>query len=144
MKTGPIEKIYEAYSAIADQRVSFAEDKNEAFVASSDRSRSYTVRWEGDTYSSNDNATYWQGYAGYPLIAVLMKQGKLPLNEKTAILFGGINWHELNKKYKRDYGAALEAVAEERGIDLAMLQKEAEDIETKMKELDIVLKRGKR
>ena len=74
-KVPPIEKIHEAYSAIADERVALKE--NEAEVKSSDLSKKYLVTWKDDTYSSNDNASYWQGYIGYPVIAVLMLQGKL-------------------------------------------------------------------
>lgn len=108
-KLPPIEKIYEAYSAIADDRITMHHDH--AAVLSSDRSKQYTVTWDGNIYVSNDNATYWQGYAGYPVIAVLMKQDKLPLDMKTASRFAGINWAELNAKYKRNYAkAAAEAV----------------------------------
>jgi len=144
MKTGPVEKIYEAYTAIADKRIEFAEDGNKAHVRSSDNSKIYTIAWEGNAYSSNDSATYWQGYCGYPVIAVLMEQGLLPLNRDTAALFAGVNWHELNNKHKRNYAAALEEVIRERGISLGSLQQETEEVYAKMKELDVVLKRGKR
>ena len=72
-KLPPIEKIYEAYSAIADNRIALHE--NYAAVLSSDKSKEYTVGWNGNVYTSDDNATYWQGYAGYPVIAVLMEAG---------------------------------------------------------------------
>lgn len=75
-KLPPLQKIYEAWSALADGRVEMGEDT--ADVASSNGAKHYTVSWTEDTYSSNDNASYWQGYAGYPVLAVLMKQGKLP------------------------------------------------------------------
>ena len=50
----------------------------------------------GSTYSSNDNATYWQGYAGYPVIAVLMEQGELPLDRAAAEAFAHVDWTYLN------------------------------------------------
>ena len=75
-KLPPIQKILEAYTAIVDNNVNLTE--NEAKVKSSNGAKTYTVSWENDVYHSNDNATYWQGYAGYPVIAVLMLQGKLP------------------------------------------------------------------
>ena len=58
-KMPPIEKIYEAYSAIADNRVVLKE--NSASVYSSDRSKEYKVTWKEGLYISNDNASYWQG-----------------------------------------------------------------------------------
>ena len=78
-KLPPAAKVYEAYSAIADKRVELHEQ--EAYVTSSDESKRYTVRFQDDVYSSNDNATIWQHYAGYPILAVLMLQKRLPVNE---------------------------------------------------------------
>ncbi|MBR2810229.1 MAG: hypothetical protein IKD69_02510, partial [Solobacterium sp.] len=77
-KMPPIVKIYEAFSAIADGRVAMGEGHAE--VLSSDRTKSYKVFWKGDQYSSDDNASRWQGYPGYPVIAVLMLQGRLIFN----------------------------------------------------------------
>ena len=143
MKTGPVEKIYEAYSAIADGRVQIDAQNSSAFVQSSDRRKTYSVRWEGKVYYSDDNATYWQGYAGYPVIAVLMKQGILPLKEETAALFSGINWNELNKRFKRDYAEAAASVMKERGLDTETIRRETEAILDSLKELDFELRRGK-
>ncbi len=105
-KLPPLQKVYEAWSALADGRVEMGED--EAIVTSSNGAKHYTVSWSEDTYSSNDNASYWQGYAGYPVLAVLMKQGKLPLAEGLIPRFARIDWNALNKKHKRDYAAAAE------------------------------------
>ena len=140
-KLPPLEKIYEAYSAIADQRVILKQDHGEVF--SSDRSKSYTILFDKDVYSSNDNSTYWQGYAGYPVIAVLMLQGRLPLDKKIAASFKDINWNALNKEYKRDYAKAAEAAMQERGLDHETVQKEAQKVYEALKDLDIIIKRGK-
>ena len=47
-------------------------------VVSSDGTKKYRVEISADgrEISSNDNASYWQGYLGYPAIAVLMARGK--------------------------------------------------------------------
>ena len=45
------------------------------------------MRWDGNHYTSNDSATYWAGYPGYPVLAVWMKQGILPMNEEIIALF---------------------------------------------------------
>ncbi|MBN7773560.1 hypothetical protein [Clostridium aminobutyricum] len=142
-KLPPIEKIYEAYSAIADNRIILHADH--AAVLSSDRSKEYTVAWDGNLYTSDDNATYWQGYAGYPVIAVLMKQEKLPLDRRIASYFAGINWTELNTKYKRNYTKAAAAVLD----NLQCSNDEKEQIQTELhctyeaiKLLDIKVKRS--
>ena len=88
-KLPPIAKVYEAWSAVADGRVKLHPDERRATVTSSNGEKEYTVSWDEDgaAYSSNDNATYWQGYAGYPVIAVLMEQGELPLDRAAAEAF---------------------------------------------------------
>ena len=140
-KLPPIEKIYEAYSAIADQIVALKDDHGEVF--SSDRSKCYTISVSGNVYSSSDNATYWQGYAGYPVIAVLMLQGKLPLNRETADLFKDVNWNALNKEYKRNYAKAAKAVMAERSLDISAIEEETKKVYDALKDLDIVIKKGK-
>ena len=120
-KLPPIEKIYEAYTAVADNRVKIAEsstlEQGEATVSSSDNAKEYTIEWNASTYSSNDNSTFWQLYAGYPVIAVFMLQGLLPYNKEAAEYFKGVNWKRLNTRYKNDYAAALKEVIRQKGLD---------------------------
>ena len=104
-KLPPIEKIPEAYSAVADERVAMGE--HSAKVRSSDGTKAYTVQWDGDAYTSDDNGSKWQNYSGYPILAVLLLQGKLPLDRRIAELFQGIPWKELNKAHKNKYAEAL-------------------------------------
>ena len=139
-KLPPLEKTYEAMSAIADGRVRMAAGR--AAVASSDGAKEYTVTWDGNAYTSNDNATYWQGYAGYPVIAVLMLQGKLPLDKEIAAQFSGVNWAELNKKYKRDYAKAAGEAMRVRGIDAERAAGAAERVMDGLKKLAVSIKRG--
>ena len=72
----PIIKAYEALGAIGDGRVRI-EDERRATVTSSDGSKTYEVEMSADgrEIASNDNASYWQGYVGYPAIAVLIARG---------------------------------------------------------------------
>ncbi|MBR7517949.1 hypothetical protein KC217_19935, partial [Mycobacterium tuberculosis] len=68
-----IEKVYEALSAVLDGRVELKAERSAA-VTSSSRDKAYTVEWSDDDKKiiSNDNATYYQGYMGYPIIAVVI------------------------------------------------------------------------
>lgn len=141
-KLPPIEKIYEAYSVIADGRVSL--DGQEARVRSSDGAKEYSVAWDGDVYASSDSATYWQGYAGYPVLAVLMLQGRLPLNRELAARFAEIDWHALNVKHKRDYAAAAREAMEQKGIPAEEAGAEAQRVWDMLAALPLTLKRGKR
>lgn len=113
-KLPPIQKVYEAYSALADDR--FDLKPEEATVTSSDGSRTYTVRWQDGVYRSTDNATYWQGYAGYPVIVVLLLQGLLPYDAEIADWFKGIPWKALNDAHERDYDAALREAFQMAGL----------------------------
>ena len=139
IKLPPIAKIYEAYTCIADKRIEMKE--NEAIVSSSDGKKSYKIKWKNNDYTSNDNATFWQGYPGYPVIAILMLQNKLSYNEEIVNLFTNINWHELNDKYKRDYDKAVEEVLSNIDFDTETIKKETEKIYEEIKNLDIQIKR---
>ena len=124
-KLPPLQKFYEAYSAIADDRFDLA--PQQLMVRSSDGAKEYTVTWDDEGhYRSNDNATYWQGYAGYPVLVALLLQGRLPLDEEVATWFAGVPWKQLNEAHKRDYDAALEEAFDLKGLDMAQrLQAEA-------------------
>lgn len=138
-KMPPIEKVFEAWTALADNRVIMKDDS--ADVSSSDGEKSYVVKFSGDQYSSDDNATFWQGYLGYPVIAVLMKQGKIPYDENEAKLWKNINWTLQNKKFKNNYPLAVAEIAQERGIDLEKSYFEAKKILEDLAKLPIIIKR---
>lgn len=128
----PIAKVYEALSAVADERVKLTSDTT-AEVLSSERDKAYTVKWEagGPAITSNDNATRWQGYTGYPIIAVLLQTGRISYDARTAEALKGVPWHRLNEQFKRDYDAAIEQVlqqVEAGGGDPAAIRGEAERI----------------
>ena len=138
-----MQKVHEAFSAIADGRVKFDSDRAE--VISSDRKKLYTVTWEGNLYTSNDNGSYWQGYAGYPMIAVFMLQRRLPLDRQIAGYFKGINWTELNARYKAKYDKAVAEVMERlrvEGVDTDRVDAEVCRVYDTLKELDITTKRS--
>lgn len=146
-KLPPLSKVYEAYSAVADGRVTFENaDANagRALVRSSNGAKTYTVTWRdgGSVYTSNDSATYWQGYAGYPVIAVLMEQGRLPLDRAVADEFAHVNWTELNARFKRDYAAAVAGVVAERNLDARGVEQAAETAYRALESLGISVKRG--
>ncbi len=143
LKLPPIEKIPEAYSAIADNRVVMSE--HSALVDSSDYTKRYTVTWDEDVYTANDNASIWQGYAGYPMIAVLMLQGKLSLNIHIAVHFKDINWKALNTKHKNKYDKAVAEILDslkERGVDTDAINAEINKVYEDIRTLDISTKRS--
>lgn len=78
--------------------------------------KEYTVSWDGKVYAANDNATHWQGYAGYPIIAVLMLQGKLPFDKSVADKFADISGKELISA-KRDYARAVDIIFRQKHCD---------------------------
>ena len=112
-KLPPIQKILEAYTAIVDNHVNLTE--NEAKVTS---------------------------YAGYPVIAVLMLQGKLPFNQKLADNFKAVNWNEINLSFKRNYAKAATEVIEEKGLNENEVMAELEVVYENLKKLPITIKRG--
>lgn len=138
-KLPPIEKIFEAWTAIVDDRVKLNDAS--ATVVSSDGAKEYSIRFKDDVYSSDDNATYWRGYPGYPVIAVLMLQGKLPYDEEQAKNWKNINWTKLNKEHRNNYSHAVEQVEQERHIDPVNADKAAREVMDKLEKLNIIIKR---
>lgn len=47
------------------------------------------VKFLENGYSSNDNATLWQHYPGYPILAVMMMQGSAEDSWRTFVLVSG-------------------------------------------------------
>lgn len=139
----PKEKIIEAFSAVVSDRLKL--ENFSAEVVSSDNKRKYKVVWnDKNEYSSNDNATFWHGYIGYPIIAVLMKKGILSYDEKTALLFKNVNWNTANKQFKRDYNQALKFVMGTLNLHNQQekdVYEEIDKIYKYLKNLDIIIKR---
>ena len=128
----PKAKIYEAMSAVADKRVTIT-GPTTAQVQSSSHDKIYDIEWSEDMreITSNDNASHWQGYVGYPIIAVLLKIGKLSFNIQIAELLAGIPWKVINDQFKRDYDKAINHVLdqiEEKGGNRTEIAQEVEKI----------------
>lgn len=138
-KMPPKEKVIEAWTALVDGRVTLHDGY--ADVKSSDDAKQYVVRFSGDTFTSDDNATYWRGYPGYPVIAVLMLQGRLPYDKKEAGKWKDVNWKAINTKYKNNYAAAVEEVAKEKGIDLNATESAVDTVMKALENLPITIKR---
>lgn len=142
IKLPPIEKIPEAYSAIQDNRVQMFDDY--ATVKSSNGEKEYLIKWKDNVFYSNDNSTYWQGYPGYPVLAVLMLQGKLSLNRDILHYFANVDWNALNKETKRDYKESVNRVLKDVGeTEKEEIFKEFEKVFEEVKNLDITLSKKK-
>ena len=121
-KMPPLAKVYEALGAIGDGRVRI-EDAHRAHVTSSDGTKTYDVESSADgaEISSNDNASFWQGYLGYPAIAVMIARGLVKADETAVKALAGVPWKELNTRHRNDYDRTLEDVlrqAGDRGYDV--------------------------
>lgn len=110
-KATPKAKVYEAWSALADGRVSLVGER-EAAVESSDRAKTYKVVWTEDrrAFGANDNASYFVGYMGYPILATAMRLGLISYDTTIIDEFRDINWNKLNEIYKRRYDAVVDYV----------------------------------
>ncbi len=140
-----IEKIYEAYSALADGRVKLDGDK--AYVTSSDYLKNYEISKTEDSYISNDNMTYFVGAIGYPILAVMMLKGELNYNAEVAKLFKNINWKKLNTENKNDYQKVANMILKEmaeKGIDVNFVKSETEKTYVEVKKLKMPYKKSRR
>lgn len=150
-KKPPVIKIYEALGALADKRLRKNQDDKEKKVwriYSSLGNKFYLVKYDekNNAIMSNDNGSYWQGYLGYPAIAILMLNGKIKYQPKFAKALKRIKWKDLNTKFKNDYTKTIEychQLIQKRGYDLSEFLSEIENINKQIQALKIK-KLGKR
>ncbi|MGO9147029.1 MAG: hypothetical protein ACLQDF_11730 [Desulfomonilia bacterium] len=140
-KLPPKAKIYEAMSAVADNRIKIT-GTTSAEVISSSHDKTYIVVWSEDLsrITSNDNASCWQGYLGYPIVAVLMMRGNITFDSRIAEHLKGIPWKDINKRFRNDYEKAVDSVLsslEERGVDTRILTAEIERIMAQLGHLSL-------
>jgi len=144
-KHPPITKIYEALGTVADGRMEVSDLKGKVY--SSSRNKFYDVEYELESGSimSNDNASYWHGYLGYPAIAFLMRIGVLSYSEEMGHILKGVAWKDINQKFKNNFEKALEFVlstkTEKERKDLASFVKMVDE---EIKELDLSMLGAKR
>ncbi len=137
----PLNKIYEALGALGDERVEV--EGNSAKVYSSSRNKFYDVVYdpENNSISSNDNASYFVGYLGYPAIALLLAKGVVEYDPKLTKYLKGFAWKDLNNKYKNDFDATDLHIDSEikRGyqIDIADFHRQLEQILEAVAELHL-------
>ena len=129
-KVPPKAKIYEALTAVADGRVKLKGGET-AEVLSSDGTKTYIVEWSADLgqITSNDNASYWQGYIGYPIIAVLMVLGRLDFDGRVAQALSGIAWKQMNRRFRNDYDKAVESVLLNLDVEPGLRQRVASEVD---------------
>ena len=128
----PIAKVYEALGALADGRVHLIDERH-ATVTSSDGTKTYEVEIDGESreVSSNDNASYWQGYLGYPAIAVMLARGLYSADAQVVAALKGTPWKELNTRFRNNYDLTLNEVmhrAEGLGYEPGAIRAEAEAV----------------
>ena len=137
----PIAKVYEALGALADSRIAFVSETS-AKVTSSSGDKSYKLSWDKELswISSDDNASKWQGYMGYPVIMIVILKKPLPYDKTIAEALKGIPWKSLNTKYKNDYSKSIEDAlleASQNGFDPKEIKAECERILQELCKLSI-------
>jgi hypothetical protein len=140
-KLPPKEKIYEAFSVLADNRITYTGDHS-AHISSSDGKKQYTVKWSVDGNSikitSDDNGSKWQGYTGYPILAILMAKDILKVNTEILPNFRSIPWNSLNKSFKNDYARAVESVLAGLEKDISeKISKESDSVYEQLQALNL-------
>lgn len=138
-KTPPKIKVYEALGCVADERIEIM--GSEAKVFSSSLGKYYSVWYEQNEKAImvNDNGSFYIGYLGYPAIAYLMKEGRLPFDQNYSDALKGIHWKDLNMKYNRskgdvpdyDFDSVLKEIDQimlEKGIDLSRFHIYVEEV----------------
>lgn len=137
----PLNKVYEALGAIGDKRIEL--NGNSAKVYSSSRNKYYDVVYNPITHSitSNDNASYYVGYLGYPSIAYLLASSMIDYDPILAEYLTGFAWKDINQKFKNNFAKTDayidEEVAKKHNVDLDDFHSSLEGILDKVMALDL-------
>ena len=121
-----LSKVYEALTAIADNRYELVSE-TELKIYSSSRGKFYTVTYDPQTKQimSNDNTAYYTHSISYPMLTLLMLRGDLPYNQELLTPLSNIIWKDIMTKHKNDYDAGIAEVLtllSSRGADVSALK----------------------
>lgn len=105
-----ISKIYEALTAVADDR--FEIKGNKAKCYSSSGEKFYDIEYDpiNGGIMSNDNTAYFTYSLSYPMIGYLMLINKIPYEKKLLEILKDICWKDINQKFKNDYDKSIKLV----------------------------------
>lgn len=128
-----INKIYEALSAIADERITLEQDKKSAKVYSTSGNKFYTVKYDKETSAimSDDNSAYYTDTLSYPMIAMLMLLSEIQYNTDLLPFLKNIKWKDINQKFNNDYDKSTDFVLNNLsadGVDVIWIKSEIEKI----------------
>ena len=126
-----IHVVYEALSAIADNRISLIND-TKAKCFSTSGNKYYEIEYNPETKSiiSNDNMAYYVKEISYPMISYLLITNKIDFNKEILKQLRNIKWKDINQKNRNNYMKSVEEVLEsiEEASDRRLLIEEANRI----------------
>ena len=107
-----ISRIYEALTAIADNRIEINGNRAKCYEFGNDRV--YDIQYDpvNGSIMSNDNAAFYTYSLSYPIIAYLMLIGKIPYQKKLLEIFKDVCWKDINQHFKNNYDKSIRFVLE--------------------------------
>lgn len=130
-------KRYEALWSITDQRTK-VEDW-EYHVYSSSGNKYYTVEYnqEKNAIITNDNATFYKGYLGYPALCYLLENNILSYQADQALLVQAVYRKQLNTDMKYDFDAVIQHLQETIDWDRKAFDIYVDQLEADLKKLQL-------
>ncbi len=124
--------IYEALSAIADNRFELIDECN-AKCTSTSKGKFYSIQYDKslNAIMSNDNMAYYRGEVSYPMVAMLLVIGAFEYDKTILEALKEIPWKDINQRNKNDYMRSVEEVLrdlETKGIDVEKIKTETQRI----------------
>ncbi|MBD3280803.1 hypothetical protein GF389_04750 [Candidatus Dojkabacteria bacterium] len=129
-----ISKVYEALTAIADDRIVIDKDNpDKTKCYSSSGNKYYTVTYdpESEAIMSNDNSAFYTDSLSYPMIAFFMLKGMVGYPKDLPDKLKGIHWKDINQKHKNNYDHSIKAVLvilEGRGVNVKEVKDQIKEI----------------
>jgi hypothetical protein len=112
-KNPPLIKVYEAIGSLGDKRIELV--GNKAKVYSSSGNKYYDIEYDPakNAITSNDNASYYVGYLGYPCITFLLAKNIVKYDPELTVYLKGFAWKDINQKFKNNFAKTQAFVDEE-------------------------------
>ncbi|MEI8067631.1 MAG: hypothetical protein WCG91_01615 [Candidatus Shapirobacteria bacterium] len=130
-KKAHVIKIYEALSAIADDRVEVFGNEGRCFSPTGEKVWDIKYNPTNNSINSNDNSAYYTHSLSYPMIAYLMVVRVIPYKAELLDTLQNISWEDINENFKNDYDKSIKFVLGElkrEGLDVEEIKKEVKKI----------------
>ena len=134
--------VYEALTALADNRIEITEKSAKCFSSSGNKFYTINFDLEKNAFMSDDNMAYYRDEVSYPILAVLLVNEVIKYDQSILNYLKNIPWKNINQKNKNNYMKSVKEVLEnikQDGGPIKIIEIEVKKIFEKLNEINLVV-----